>query len=129
MLRLVKTLADNDTLKPLIYFVTSNTQPTPGSQVAHVDQATLWGLGRVIGHQELSEYWGGLVDIDMADNPEQTVARICSHVLDDESEDQIAIRGGTTFVPRLRPCASLTSPFPTKLTPGCLLYTSPSPRD
>lgn len=117
VLRLVKTLAENDTLKPLIYFVTSNTQPTPGSAVGHVDQAALWGLGRVIGHQELAEYWGGLVDIDIADNPQETVARICRHVLDDESEDQIAIRGSTTFVPRLRPCASLTSPFPTKLTP------------
>ncbi|MDA2893869.1 type I polyketide synthase [Mycolicibacterium sp. BiH015] len=117
VLRLVKTLAENDTLKPLMYFVTSNTQPTPGRAVGHVDQATLWGLGRVIGHQELAEYWGGLIDIDIADSPEQTVARICSHVLEGESEDQIAIRGGTTFVPRLRPCATLTSPFPTKLTP------------
>ena len=44
-------------------------------------------------------------------------ARICDHLLDDGAEDQIAIRGHTTFVPRLRPCASLTKPFPTKLTP------------
>ncbi|MFB1299545.1 type I polyketide synthase [Mycobacterium sp. pW049] len=117
VLRLVKTLAENDTVKPLMYFVTSNTQPAPGSAVRHADQATLWGLGRVIGHQELAEYWGGLIDIDTADDPEETVARICSHVLDDESEDQIAIRASTTFVPRLRPCDSLTSPFPTKLTP------------
>lgn len=117
VLRLVKTLAENDTVKPLMYFVTSNTQPTPGSVVRNSDQATLWGLGRVVGHQELAEYWGGLIDIDAADNPHDTVARICSHVLDDESEDQIAIRAGTTFVPRLRPCEGLTSPFPTKLTP------------
>ena len=33
------------------------------------------------------------------------------------AEDQIAIRGRTTFVPRLRPCSGLTRPFPTKLTP------------
>lgn len=117
VLRLVKTLAENDTVKPLMYFVTSNTQPAAGTVVRDVDQAALWGLGRVIGHQELAEYWGGLIDIDTADDPAVTVARICRHVLDDESEDQIAIRGATTFVPRLRPCDHLTHPFPTKLTP------------
>ena len=46
-----------------------------------------------------------------------TAARVCEHILGGGSEDQIAIRGGTTFVPRMRPCAGLTKPFPTKLTP------------
>ena len=81
-----------------------------------VDQAAVWGLGRVIGHQEFADHWGGLIDIDDADDRAQTATRICQHVLDDESEDQVAIRGDETFVPRLRPCASLTKPFPTKLT-------------
>ncbi|MDG4664429.1 type I polyketide synthase [Mycobacterium sp. 236(2023)] len=117
MLRLVKTLAENDTVKPLMYVVTSNSQPTPGSVVRDVDQAALWGLGRVIGHQELAEYWGGLIDIETSDNTAETVARIRRHVLDDESEDQIAIRSATTYVPRLRPCTRLTKPFPAKLAP------------
>lgn len=117
ILRLVKALAENDAVKPRMYLVTSNTQPTPGSEVRAVDQAALWGLGRVIGHQEFAEYWGGLIDIDDADDRTQTVDRICRHILDDEPEDQIAIRGTTTLVPRLRPCSTLTKPFPTKLTP------------
>ncbi len=117
VLRLVKTLAENDTVKPRMYFVTSNTQPTPGTEVRAADQAAIWGLGRVVGHQEFAEYWGGLIDIDGADDRTQTAARICRHLLDDEPEDQIAIRGQTTFVPRLRACSTLTRPFPTKLTP------------
>ena len=42
----------------------------------------------------------------------QTAARICEHLLDGGSEDQIAIRGDATFVPRLRPCTGLTQTVP-----------------
>ncbi|WP_445166123.1 type I polyketide synthase [Mycolicibacterium sp. Dal123E01] len=116
VLRLVKALAQLDTGKPRLYLVTANAQSTPGTPVREVDQAAIWGLGRVVGHQEFAEYWGGLIDIDDTDDRAVTAARICAHVLDDESEDQVAFRGDTTYVPRLRPCAELTKPFPTKLT-------------
>ena len=65
ILRLVKALAEHDTVKSRLYLVTANAQPAPGTQLHAVDQAAIWGLGRVIGHQEFSEYWGGLIDIDM----------------------------------------------------------------
>lgn len=117
ILRLVKALAEHGTAKARLYVVTANSQPVPGSHLTAVDQAAVWGLGRVIGHQEFAEYWGGLVDIDGSQDQTQTAARICEELVDDGSEDQIAIRGCTTFVPRLRPCKNLTRPFPTKLTP------------
>ncbi|MGO9505790.1 MAG: type I polyketide synthase [Mycobacterium sp.] len=101
VLRLVKTLAGHDTIKPRLYLITANAQPAPGTPLRAVDQAAIWGLGRVVGHQEFAEHWGGLIDIDAADNRVETAARICKHILDDEFEDQIAIRGHTTFVPRL----------------------------
>src|SRR5262249_47560155 len=63
-----------------------------------------------------AEHWGSLIDIDDADDRGRTAARICRHLLDEVSEDQMAIRGGTTYVPRLRQCTDLTRPFPTKLT-------------
>ena len=116
-LRLVKALADHGTPRTRLHLITGNAQPVAGAPLKSVDQAAIWGLGRVIGHQELAEYWGGLVDIDDADNSAATAARICEHLLGDGAEDQIAIRGGTTYVPRLRPCSGLTKPFPTKLTP------------
>ncbi|MGO4444691.1 type I polyketide synthase [Mycobacterium sp. 2YAF39] len=121
VLRLVKALAEHNTVKPRLYLVTANAQPVPGTRLGAVDQAAVWGLGRVIGHQEFSEHWGGLIDIDLdtdsAPDRGPTASRICEHLLDGEAEDQIAIRGSLTFVPRLRLCDGLTKPFPTKLTP------------
>ncbi len=117
VLRIVKALAEHDTVKPRLYLVTGNAQPAPGPSLQSVDQAAIWGLGRVIGHQEFPEHWGGLIDVDRADDPAATAVRICGHLLGSDSEDQVAIRGATTFVPRLRPSDSLTKPFPTKLTP------------
>lgn len=119
ILRLVKSLAEHDNVKSRLYLITANAQPAPGTRLRGVDQAAVWGLGRVIGHQEFPEQWGGLIDIDMdpAADRAQTIARIGDYVLDREPEDQIAIRGPMTFVPRLRPCHGLTRPFPTKLTP------------
>lgn len=117
VLRLVKSLASDGTIKARLFLVTANAQPAPGTRLTGVDQAAIWGLGRVIGHQEFPEFWGGLIDIDDADDRAETAAHICEHILGDESECQIAIRGGTTFVPRLRLCNTLTKPFPTKLTP------------
>jgi acyl transferase domain-containing protein/acyl carrier protein len=117
VLRLVKALAQQDTVKPRLYVITANAQPAPGTALRSVDQAAIWGLGRVVGHQEFPEYWGGLIDIDDADDRTATAVRICGQILSAESEDQVAIRGDTTYVPRLRPCVNLTKPFPTKLTP------------
>nr|WP_240760780.1 type I polyketide synthase [Mycolicibacterium sp. CR10] len=117
VLRLVKALAEHDSVTSRLYLVTANAQPAPGTAAPAADQAALWGLGRVIGHQELSERWGGLIDIDDADERPEIATRICEHLLEGGPEDQVAIRGRTTYVPRLRPCAGLTRPFPTKLTP------------
>lgn len=118
ILHLVKALADHDTVQPRLYLITANAQPALGIEALAVDQAAIWGLGRVIGHQEFVNRWGGLIDIDDADDRVETALRICEHILTDDPEDQIAIRGRTTFVPRLRPSTSLMQAFPTKLTPN-----------
>lgn len=117
VLRIVKFLAERDTVQPRLYLVTANAQPALGTEALAVEQAAVWGLGRVVGHQELVKQWGGLIDIGAADDRLEAAARICDHVLDDDAEDQIAIRGHTTFVPRLRPTSSLSKAFPTKLAP------------
>lgn len=116
VLRLVKALAELRAGNPRLFLVTANSQAAPGTTLTGADQASIWGLGRVIGHQEFSTYWGGLIDIDSVDNQVEIAKRISDHVLGDGSEDQIAIRGATTFVPRLRLCKDLTYPFPTKLS-------------
>lgn len=118
VLRLVKAMAGHDTVTPRLFIVTVNAQPALQTDPVDPDQAAIWGLGRVIGHQEFPERWGGLIDVDGADDPFATAARICAYVVGRDPEDQIAIRGDRTYVPRLRPVSGgLTKAFPTKLTP------------
>ncbi|WNG88073.1 type I polyketide synthase [Mycobacterium sp. ITM-2016-00317] len=117
ILRLAKSLAHHDAVTPRLFLITDNAQPALGTESLAPDQATVWGLGRVLGHQEFVDRWGGLIDIDSADGVPETAARICAHILGDGSEDQIAIRGEQTLVPRLRLSTSLTRAFPTKLIP------------
>jgi acyl transferase domain-containing protein/NAD(P)-dependent dehydrogenase (short-subunit alcohol dehydrogenase family)/acyl carrier protein len=117
LLRLVQALANRPDMTPRLHLVTANSQPVSDTSLTGLDQAAIWGLGRVIGHQEFVENWGGLIDIDGAADRGQTAAQICDHLLNNDSEDQIALRGATRFVPRLRPCTELAAPFPIKLSP------------
>ncbi|MHA0286052.1 type I polyketide synthase [Mycobacterium sp. C3-094] len=115
LLHAVTALAGRDGPPPRVHIVTANAQPALGTEDLAVDQATVWGLGRVIGHQEFPEMWGRLVDIDDTDDPDLVARRLHAHLLDEEAEDQIALRGDRTLAPRLLPCPDLTKPFPTKL--------------
>lgn len=62
-------------------------------------QAALWGLGRVIAH-ERPEVWGGLVDLEPGWNSED-MRLLAHHLLSDDGEDQVALRGGVRYVARL----------------------------
>ena len=115
ILRLVQALAAQDMVKPRLHLVTGNAQPAPGTGVPAVQQSAVWGLGRVIGHQELAEYWGGLIDVDIRDDVVDLADQLVRHLLGGASEDQVAFRNGVAYVPRLQPCTGLTKPFPTKL--------------
>lgn len=117
VMRLVKALAVHDTVAPRLYLVTANAQAAPGTASCVADQAAVWGLGRVVGHHEFAERWGGLVDVDDADDVAETASRVVDYVLAQDPEDQIAVRGGDVFVPRIRVSQSLTKAFPTTLTP------------
>ena len=116
VLRLVQALAGHDGASPRLHLVTAGAQPALGTERLAVEQAAVWGLGRVIGHQEFGDRWGGLVDVDPDADPTATARRLHDHLVGD-GEDQVALRGDRTLVPRLRPCATLTRPFPTKLAP------------
>lgn len=117
VVRLVKALVEHERVKPRLHLVTGNAQPAPGTGPLAVHQSAVWGLGRVIGHQEFPAHWGGLIDIDVRDEPDVVAAHLCERILKPGPEDQVALRGDTTFVPRLRPCVGLSQPFPTKLNP------------
>ena len=58
-----------------------------------------------------------MVDVDDADDVGETATHVVDYVLAQDPEDQIAIRGGDVFVPRIRVSQSLTKAIPATLTP------------
>lgn len=65
---------------------------------AAILQTQVWGLGRVLGHQEMPSIWGGLIDMDLSSDPEEI---LFTEVCRPDGEDQIAFRAGERFVARL----------------------------
>ena len=106
---LVQVLARRDGARlPRLTLVTSGAQSPDGRPTASV-QAPLWGLGRVIA-EEHPECWGGLVDIDPAEAPASSAARIAAEIVATEPEDGIALAdGGARYVLRLQPLVSAGS--------------------
>jgi NAD(P)-dependent dehydrogenase (short-subunit alcohol dehydrogenase family)/acyl carrier protein len=109
---------------PHVWLVTRRTQAVgekPGPIA--VEQASVWGLGRVIGHQEFTGMWGGLIDLDSAPAPEQA-AYLFDEITHASNEDQIAFREGLRYVARLVPAQQLTPPLPSTFRPdGSYLIT------
>ncbi len=83
---------------PRLWLVTRGAQPAGGSVVAPA-QATLWGMGRVIGNEH-PERWGGLVDLDSAE-PAQSAPRLLAALQGGGGEQQIALRGAERLGARL----------------------------
>ncbi len=100
---------------PRIWLVTRRAQAVgadPGTVA--VEHAPVWGLGRVIGHQEFAGIWGGLVDLDSG-SPTGQAALLLEEITSGSGEDQIAFRDGTRHVARLVPSANLTPAMPLSL--------------
>ena len=103
---LVQVLARRDGQRlPRLTLVTAGAQSPDGRPTASV-QAPLWGLGRVIA-EEHPECWGGLVDIDPAEEPASSAARIAAEIVATEPEDGVALADrGARYVLRLQPLVS-----------------------
>ena len=71
------------------------------------EQATLWGLGRAIALEE-PEIWGGLLDLDPGEQPEEQTAWIVENVICADGEDQVAIRDGARLAARLARISSFS---------------------
>jgi acyl transferase domain-containing protein/acyl-CoA synthetase (AMP-forming)/AMP-acid ligase II/acyl carrier protein len=76
-------------------------------------QAPIWGLGRSLA-LEHPECWGGLIDLDH-EAPDGEAAAVIDAVRAGGAETQQAIRGGRTFVPRLRPREMAVGPMASSL--------------
>lgn len=97
---------------PRIWLVTSRAQAVGQSpETVAVGQAPAWGIGRVIGHQELTTTWGGLIDLD-TESAERQAATLADEIMHADGEDQVAFRGGQRYVARLTRTTRLTSALP-----------------
>ena len=109
---------------PRVWLVTQGAQAVgdqPGPVA--VAQAPIWGLGRVIGHQEFPGMWGGLIDLDQ-DSAESQVALLFTEIRSATGEDQVAFRAGQRYIIRLAPSHNLTPPMPPAFRPdGSYLIT------
>ncbi len=103
---------------PSIWLVTRGAQAaSENCRRIAIEQAPLWGLGRVIGHQEFTGMWGGLVDLDYAPVADQA-ALLFEEIEHTDREDQVAFRDGQRYVARLTASTHLTPPFPSSFRPN-----------
>ncbi len=118
-LALGKALANAGAAEPArLWIVTRGSQQVAGHAVAHPLDAAVWGMGRVFGHGEHIDLWGGLIDLQHtlanADTEGADTARavalaeaalIVAELVHGDGEDQIAWRDGERHVMRLHDCA------------------------
>lgn len=78
----------------------------PEGRVAPI-AGELWGLGRSIA-AETAGIWGGLVDLDPSASPQASAQQLVDELLAGSAENQVALRNGQRFVPRLRRRRDLT---------------------
>jgi NAD(P)-dependent dehydrogenase (short-subunit alcohol dehydrogenase family)/aryl carrier-like protein len=101
---------------PRFWAVTSGAQAVSGSERSlSLAQAPIWGLGRTIA-LEHPEVWGGLVDLDPTDlrehGPSASAELLLAQLTQADGEDQVALRGGQRYVPRLARAARSETPPP-----------------
>lgn len=92
---------------PRLWVVTRRAESLPGDGAPAVAQAPLWGMGRSLAH-EVAAQWGGLIDLDDA----TPAAALVAELLSPGADDQIALRDGRRFAPRLvRRAPAAGAPF------------------
>ncbi len=97
LLYLLQTLTNyQEKFTPLLWVVTQGVLPIDNHHLAPI-QAPIWGLGKVIA-LEHSSLWGGMIDVDAGCDPNI----LMKYLWLQGEEDQIALRGGQAYVPRLR---------------------------
>jgi acyl transferase domain-containing protein/acyl carrier protein len=85
--------------KRRLYLITSAAQTVRDGEVSSIEQAPLWGLGRVVAneHPELS-----CTLIDLSSKPSKIeIEALARELLADTTETQVALRGDKRYVARL----------------------------
>ncbi|WP_405793736.1 amino acid adenylation domain-containing protein [Streptomyces sp. NBC_01506] len=102
-----------------LHVVTRGAQPVSPGEGAEPLAAPVWGVTRVLRHQELTGHRGKLVDLDPAREPDADGVRADAEALLREflcdDEEEIALRGERRATSRLLPAGGLTGPLPLRL--------------
>ncbi|GAA2256041.1 hypothetical protein GCM10010232_51860 [Streptomyces amakusaensis] len=101
-----------------LHIVTRGAQPvTPGEDVEPLG-APVWGVARVLRHQELTAHRGALIDLDprepLAGAAVSRAGEVLAEILA-EDEEEIGLRGGARLTSRIRQAEGLTRPLPLRL--------------
>ena len=86
-----------------LWFSTRGAQSPLGMERVDIDQAALWGAARVLC-DERPDLWGGLLDVP-AEIDLSSATRAATFLLAPGNEDQVAVRDGRAFAPRIAPAA------------------------
>jgi acyl transferase domain-containing protein len=89
-----------------LWSVTRGAQAVQVHETPDARQAAVWGIGRVAA-VELTESWGGLIDLDPSADTAQDVDDIVHALTQHTSEYESAYRAGARHVPRLRALAAV----------------------
>nr|WP_229926546.1 type I polyketide synthase [Streptomyces rubradiris] len=103
---LVQALGDARVTAPLWCVTRDAVAHGPGAAVTGLDQAPVWGLGRVAA-LEHPERWGGLADLPAEPGPD-TLARLAALLGDPGGEDQLVLRDTGAYGRRLEPAPART---------------------
>jgi short-subunit dehydrogenase len=99
LVTLIQALGDSEVNAPLWCVTRGAVSVSAQDGVVSAEQASVWGLGRVVALEHPSR-WGGLVDLpEVVD--EQAVRRLTAALSRTDGEDQLAVRASGTFVRRL----------------------------
>ncbi|WP_166296271.1 type I polyketide synthase [Photorhabdus tasmaniensis] len=119
LIHLCTALAERS-VKPRLWIMTQCAHQITEQDLPDPFAAALWGMMRVIGQQEATALWGGLLDIDSTTVP----IRWWDVLLTDDGEDQLALRHDQRYVLRLVPLPEIPVLPPVRFRPdGCYLLT------
>ncbi|MEE8526152.1 MAG: SDR family NAD(P)-dependent oxidoreductase [Thermoanaerobaculia bacterium] len=104
-------MAAGDRCRPRLWLITRGAQAAAARRSIALEQAPLWGLGRVM-FREHPELGGGLVDLG-GGPPQEEAATLLEEIWAPDGEDQLAFRDGVRHVARLVPKSEGELPVPT----------------
>ena len=114
-LALAMQIAETGDRQTKIWILTRGAQaPSEDHLAGEAIQSVLWGHGRAIA-QEHPNLWGGLIDLDDQSSGEDILVALKAR----DGEDQIALRAGQRFAPRLvkREFENYTAPVSPPIKP------------